>query len=67
MLLVFLIHLLEFLCAQAPKGSVNAQMIEFIYPMGRVAGLFFLVIVGCVVYRSVLDKPTIYLAFVRVV
>lgn len=65
MSLVFLIHLLEALCAHAPAGSLDSHAIEWIYPVGNLAGVFFVVITGCFLYRSLLERPVHYGAFLR--
>ena len=65
MSLVFLIHLLEFLCAHAPTGSLDSHVIQWIYPIGNLAGVFFVVVTGCFLYRSLLERPVKYGAFLR--
>ena len=62
---VFLIHLLEFFCAQAPKGSIDSRIITFVYPLGNLSGVFFVIISGCFLYRSLLSGPVKYLSFLR--
>jgi peptidoglycan/LPS O-acetylase OafA/YrhL len=62
---VFLVHLLEFLCAQAPKGSFDSRVINWLYPLGNQAGAFFVIITGCFLYRALLSKPVSYPAFLR--
>src|SRR5579864_1419676 len=63
--LVFLIHLLELLCSKAPAGSIDAGVLDWIYPLGNLAGAFFVIITGCFLYRSLLEKPVAYGAFLR--
>lgn len=65
MSLVFLIHLLEYLCPHAPPGSLDSHLIQWIYPVGNLAGVFFVVITGCFLYRSLLERPVKYGAFLR--
>jgi exopolysaccharide production protein ExoZ len=63
--LVFLVHLLELLCSKAPAGSIDAGVLDWIYPLGNLAGAFFVIITGCFLYRSLLEKPVAYGAFLR--
>jgi exopolysaccharide production protein ExoZ len=63
--LVFLIHLLELLCSKAPAGSIDAGVLNWIYPLGNLSGAFFVIITGCFLYRSLLEKPVAYGAFLR--
>jgi exopolysaccharide production protein ExoZ len=63
--LVFLVHLLELLCSNAPAGSIDARVMDWIYPLGNLAGAFFVIITGCFLYRSLLAKPVAYGAFLR--
>jgi peptidoglycan/LPS O-acetylase OafA/YrhL len=62
---VFLVHLLELLCSKAPAGSINAGALDWIYPLGNLSGAFFVIITGCFLYRSLLEKPVAYGAFLR--
>lgn len=63
MSLVFLVHLLEFLCRKAPQGSLDSQAIEWIYPLGNLASVFFVILTGCFMYRSLLAAPVSYSTF----
>jgi exopolysaccharide production protein ExoZ len=65
MSLVFLIHLLEFFCRTAPQNGVDSRAIWLIYPVGNLAGVFFVVLTGCFLYQSLLKAPVNYFEFLR--
>lgn len=63
MSLVFLAHALELLCQKAPRGSLDSRVIEWVYPLGNLASVFFVILTGCFMYRSLLAAPVSYTAF----
>lgn len=61
---VFLIHLHEFLLPFTTPNRWILPITGFLYTVGNLAGDFFLVLTGCLVYRSLLARPTPYFQFV---